>query len=100
LARKTKAENGSSILDEAMAALAHSQAMLIQNQAAFLGRISELEKVTAERFARIDERFARLEADFATVIRVLDEHGRILADHGRILERLPDAVREKIGFKS
>jgi hypothetical protein len=93
MARKKTEDNGRSSLDDAMAALAQSQAMLIQNQAAFLGRMTELERVTAERFARI-------EADFATVLRILDEHGRILADHGRILERLPEAVREKIGFKS
>lgn len=60
-------------------------ALLIQNQAAFLGRLSDLDRDTAQRFARI-------EADLATILRVL-------AEHGRILERLPEAVREKIGFK-
>jgi hypothetical protein len=68
-------------------------ALLIQNQAAFLGRLSEMDRTTSERFARIDERFARIEADMAVILRVL-------AEHGRLLERLPEAVREKIGFKA
>jgi hypothetical protein len=25
---------------------------------------------------------------------------RVLAEHGRLLERLPEAVRDKIGFKT
>jgi hypothetical protein len=39
-----------------------------------------------------DERFARIEAQMAEIIRVLNEHGRML-------ERLPEAIRDKIGFK-
>jgi hypothetical protein len=38
------------------------------------------------------ERFARIEAQMAEIIRVLN-------DHGRMLERLPEAVRDKIGFQ-
>jgi hypothetical protein len=72
------AQNGSHRLEAAMA-------MLIPNRAAFLGRLSENERATAERFAR-------LEADMAAILRVLGEHSRLL-------ERLPEAVREKIEFK-
>jgi len=36
----------------------------------------------------------------AAILRVLAEHSRILAEHGRLLERLPEAVRDKIGFKA
>jgi len=68
-------------------------AMLIQNQATFLGRLAEAERMSSERFARI-------EADMAAILRVLSEHGRILAEHSRLIERLPEAVREKIGFKT
>jgi len=77
LAKRSTASNGHERLEEAMA-------MLIQNQAAFLGRLSETDRVSSERFARI-------EADIAAILRVLSEHGRLL-------ERLPEAVREKIGF--
>jgi hypothetical protein len=78
LARKDAPQNGHERLEEAMA-------MLIQNQASFLGRLLESDRVTGERFARI-------EADMTAILRVLSEHSRLL-------ERLPEAVRDKIGFK-
>ncbi len=68
-------------------------AILIQNQAAFVAesreinaRIAEMERTNSERFARIEERFMRIEA--------------LLLEHNRMLLALPDAVREKIGFKA
>lgn len=59
--------------------------MLIQNQAAFLGRMAEMERTTSERFARLGEEMVAIR--------------RILLEHSRLLERLPEAVRDKIGFK-
>jgi hypothetical protein len=92
LARKGTTPNGHDRLEEAMA-------MLIQNEAAFVGRLSENERVHTElerrhlEFEReTAERFARIEAKMTEIIRVL-------AEHGRLLERLPEAVRDKIGFK-
>jgi len=74
-------------------------AMLIQNQAAFVARLSESDRQRLEFERRhleyereTAERFGRIEAQMAEIIRVLNEHGRIL-------ERLPEAVRERIGFK-
>ena len=74
-------------------------ALLIQNEAAFVGRLSENDRLHSELERRhlelkreSDERFARIEAKMAEIIRVLGEHGRML-------ERLPEAVRDKIGFK-
>ena len=65
----------------------------MQNQAAFLARAAEVDARMAEIDARMaetkresDERFARIEA--------------ILIEHSRILHALPDAIREKIGFKT
>ncbi len=78
MARKTTTSNGGNRLEEAMA-------MLIQNQVGFLGRLSEIDRTGAERFARIEQ-------DMSAILRVL-------AEHSRMLERLPDAVREKIGLK-
>ena len=66
--------------------------MLIQNQAAFVNRLSETERAHAECERKTAERFARIEGQMAEIIRVL-------AEHGRLLERLPEAVREKVGFK-
>jgi hypothetical protein len=78
MAKKTSTQNGNNRLDEAMA-------MLIQNQAAFLGRMAEIERATSERFGRIEQEMVAIR--------------RILSEHSRLLERLPEAVRDKIGFK-
>jgi hypothetical protein len=67
-------------------------ATLIQNQAAFVGQMRETDKRMGELERINSERFARIEA-------ILLEHSRILAEHSAILQRLPDAVREKMGFK-
>jgi hypothetical protein len=74
-------------------------ALLIQNQAAFVSQMresdrahTELERRRLEYQRESAERFARIEAQMAEIIRVLNEHGRIL-------ESLPQAVRDKIGFK-
>jgi len=83
--KKTTRSNRNNRLEEAVA-------LLIQNQAAFLARVSEMDRVSSERFARIEERFGRLEANMETILRVLSEHARLL-------EALPEAVRQKIGFK-
>jgi hypothetical protein len=78
--------NGRDRLEEAIA-------ILIQNQAAFVAQMRETEKRMAETDREIadaerinSERFARIEA--------------ILLDHSRILQALPDAIRDKIGFKA
>lgn len=77
MARAKSEKNGR--LEEAIA-------LLLQNQAHFLARMAEMDRISSERFARIES--------------ILIEHSRILAEHGEILERLPDAIREKIGFKA
>ena len=63
----------------------HSQAILTQNQDAFLARASETDARVAEMDRINSERFARIEA--------------LLIEHSRILRALPEAIREKIGFK-
>lgn len=113
LEKQTTSENGHDRLDQALAALAQNmanlsqsqatlnqaqatltqtqatltqtQATLAQNQVAFLGRMAENERASAERFARIEQ-------DITAIMRVLTEHSRLL-------ERLPEAVRDKIGFR-
>jgi hypothetical protein len=49
-------------------------------------QLIELQRVNTERFARIEERFAAIEA--------------ILLRHEQLLQALPEAIREKIGFKA
>ncbi len=74
--------------------------MLIQNQTACVAQLaeynrvhSELERQHWELKRQSDDRFARIEAQMAEIIRVLNEHSRML-------ERLPEAVRDKIGIKA
>jgi len=76
MARAKSAGNGR--LEEALATL-------IQNQAAFVTRMSEIDARVADMDRLNAERFARIEA--------------LLLEHNRILQALPDAIREKIGFK-
>jgi low affinity Fe/Cu permease len=99
VAKKSPESNGHSRLEEAMA-------MLIQNQAAFLSRASETDHVYAESERRhleferrhfefersMDDRVSRIESQMKEVVRILSEHNRTI-------ERLTDAIREKIGFK-
>jgi hypothetical protein len=86
VARKSPSPNGHDRLDEAMA-------LLIHNQAAFVKQISDTDRRHLEYERETAERFARIEAQMTEIIRVLNEHGRVL-------ERLPEAIRDKIGFKA
>lgn len=72
-------------LEEALALLIQNQASFIQNQAAFLSQMAELNRVTSERFARIEAELASIRT--------------ILLRHEQILQGLPETIREKIGFK-
>ena len=71
MARKSVSENGHDRLEEAMA-------LLIQNQAAFVGQMAENNRRHLEFEREANERFARIEAQMAEIIRVLTEHGRLL----------------------
>jgi hypothetical protein len=72
-------------LVQAQAGLGQAQAVLVQNQAAFLAQARETDARIAEMERTNSERFGRIEA--------------LLLEHNRMLLALPDAVREKIGFK-
>ncbi len=97
MARAKSAGNGQ--LEQTVASLMQLQANLMQHQTAmmqqqavFLARASEIDARMAEMARerieidrRNEERFVRIEA--------------LLIEHNRILLALPDALREKIGFK-
>ena len=61
--------------------LEEAVAILINNQAQFLGVA------------------ARIENDLAEIKHILRHHEEILLRHEQILTGLPEAIREKIGFK-
>jgi hypothetical protein len=77
MARARSNRNGR--LEEAMATLLQDQASFLARMSEIDARVSEMDRINSERFARIES--------------------LLLADHNRILEALPDAIREKIGFK-
>lgn len=62
--------------------LEEAVALLINNQAAFLSRVSA-----------VDERFSRIETELADI-------KAILLRHEQMLQTLPDAIRQKIGYES
>ena len=68
--------------------LAEALTHLIHTQATMLGQLTALA-------ARSDERFARIENE----LKALGEIKAILVRHEHMLQALPEAVREKIGFK-
>ena len=98
--------------------LEQAMTLLIQNQAAFISQLGGMDERFArmdERFAQMDERFARIEARtderfarmeeridkrFARIEERLDKIEELLAEHHHILLGLPEAIREKIGFKA
>jgi hypothetical protein len=93
MATRKSPKNNHNNLEEAMA-------LLIRNQAAFVEQIArtdqerlelkrkseEFEREAREQFSRIDGRFTRVE----------ERLGRIET----ILVQLPEAIRQKIGFKA
>ncbi len=66
--------------------LEEAMANLINSQATVLNHIDTIN-------TRSDERFVRIERD-------LDEIKKILMRHEQMLQHLPEAIREKIGFKT
>ena len=74
------AKNGNN-LQEAMA-------LLINNQAAFVGQLGETNR-----------RQRTIEKKLDTIERILLRHERILLRHDRVLDEMPEAIRRKVGFK-
>ena len=97
MARAKAQKNGR--LEEAMATLLQNQALFVSQIADINHRLDERFARLEERFARIDERFARIDERLAHLESILVQHSQILNEHSRILLALPEAVREKMGFK-
>ena len=83
--------------------LEQAMTLLIQTQTAFVARLGGMDERFARIEARTDERFARMEERmdkrFARIEERLDRIEQILEEHHQILIGLPEAVRDKIGFK-
>ncbi|HEY3129932.1 MAG TPA: hypothetical protein VGL91_10770 [Acidobacteriota bacterium] len=77
-----KSGNANNNLQEAMA-------LLIRNQAAFLSRLTEDHK----RLSKNEQDRTDIKGDLAQIKAILLRHDQVLAD-------LPEAIRQKVGFKS
>jgi hypothetical protein len=86
MASKDSSRNGHSRLEEALATL-------IQNQASFVANQRETDRLHAELQRETRADIANIKSQMAEIIRVLNEHTRTM-------ERLTEAVRDRIGFKS
>ena len=73
-------------LEAAMALLLHNQAQFVQVQAQLVAEMAQNERRYKELKEEADNRFARIEA--------------LLLEHERLLRALPDAIKDKIGFKN
>ena len=76
------ARNKNGRLEEAIALLINSQAVLANNQAAFLSVARETQE------------------DMALIRRELEQIKAILMRHEQMLQSLPEVIRDKIGFKT
>src|SRR6266516_6549352 len=103
----TRARQRNGTLEAAMAILLQNQAALAKQHIEFLDRTdkrnAEMEKRNAEMEkwnAEMEKRNSELEKQFAAVMKEFDLIKSILARHEKILERLPETIRQKIGFKN
>ena len=82
--------------------LAQAMALLIQNQAAFVALLGENQRTYERleaRLARVERGLEEIKAVLVNQQQVLEGHSRALKELPEILARLPEAVRQKIGFK-
>lgn len=69
--------------------LQQAMALLIRNQAALLSQLTEDHK----RLSKNERDLADIKGDLAQIKAILLRHDQVLAD-------LPEAIRQKVGFKS
>jgi hypothetical protein len=69
--------------------LQQALAVLIQNQATFVSQLADEHK----RLARNERDIAEVKSDLGQIKAILLRHDKVLAD-------LPEAIRQKIGFKA
>jgi hypothetical protein len=86
MARARNQGNGHpTALETALTSMLQGQALLQQQLSALALRQADTDARSADYERRIEERFQRIET--------------ILLDHSRILAELPEAVRERMGFR-
>ena len=86
MAEEMKQSGNAMTLEAAIALLIHNQAQFVQLQAQIAAESARLDRRYNEWKEESDRRFARIEA--------------LLLEHDRLLRCLPDAIKDKIGFKN
>jgi hypothetical protein len=79
-------------LEEAMTNMLQTQVALSQTQAETLADIAATQRDLANLRRSSDERFAQ-------IMSTLNDHSRILAELVHFMHALPEAVRDKMGFR-
>ena len=82
-----------------MALLLQNQAVLVAQHTAFLDRSADQWAKTLDQWAKTLRAFAEINKTFAEIRKELDAIKAVLIRHESLLEKLPEAIREKIGFK-
>jgi hypothetical protein len=95
MAKKSATANGHTRIEDAIAILIQNQATFVANQTETNRAMAEYQRRHMESERETAERFARIESQMTEIIRVLNDHSRHLE-----LERLTEAVRDRIGFKA
>ncbi|MBI4476162.1 MAG: hypothetical protein HY654_03255 [Acidobacteria bacterium] len=88
MARRRNAASRNGTLQDAIALLVQNQAALVAQHTSFLTELRELAADSARRFATIEQELRQFEQIKAILLR-----------HEQILNELPEAIRQRIGFK-
>jgi hypothetical protein len=80
--------------------LAQAIALLIQNQAAFVAELAEANRERTAIERRTEARFRHIEKTMDEMKAMLIDRERVLREVYEMLKELPEAVRQKIGFKT
>lgn len=123
MAKRITRRSGNGRLEEALAALIQNEAAFLAHLSRMDERFARMDERIAraderfaraddrfakmderfakmdERFAKIDERFVKIDERFARIESELEAIKAILLRHEQMLQNLPEAIRQKIGFK-
>ena len=100
MAKKNASSNGrSNLLEEAMALLIQSQASFRKDLRDIDRERHEIERTAAIANAPLPNASRESKPQWPPYFVSWTSMVGVLAEHSRLLERLPDAVRDKIGFK-
>jgi hypothetical protein len=99
MAKSKASHNGNGRLEDALRSMLQARASLLQTQAAFQAEMAAFGHRMDDFARRMDEHARRMDDSERITAERFRRIEVILLDHSRVLERLPEAVREKIGFK-